>query len=93
MLAENGGRYDFVLMTDEVVEFKYWTQTTAVKRQTNLIKQVLQYSNGGRQKVIIEFGITKTNPISPAYLDELRQAFAERGLTDIEINLIYVGAP
>ena len=32
-LAENGGRYDFVLMTGAVVEFKYWTQTTAVKKR------------------------------------------------------------
>jgi len=40
-----------------------------------------------------EFGITKTNPTDPAYLDKLRQAFAERGLTDIEIRLISVEAP
>lgn len=93
VLAENGGRYDFVLMTDEVVEFKYWTQSTVTKRQNTLIEQVLLYSNNGQQKVILEFGITKTNSIDPAYLDKLRQAFASRGLTDIEIRLIPVGAP
>ncbi len=93
VLAENGGRYDFVLMTDEVVEFKYWTLDTATKRQEALIEQILQYHAGGKQKVILEFGMTKTNPVTPEYISGLRKALAEQGVIDIEIRLLQVGSP
>ncbi len=78
-VAIEGGRVDFVLITNELVEFKYWRQSYIAKNVDELADQLKRYQASGRP-VILELGRTKTNPITDAYLDKLLKALQREGV-------------
>ncbi|MCS7219977.1 MAG: hypothetical protein N0A15_01545, partial [Anaerolineae bacterium] len=84
-----GGRVDFVLITDELVEFKYWTQRYMEGHIKELADQLLRYQSSGRP-LILELARTKTDPITEAYIDELLEKLQAAGvhITREQIRLV-----
>ncbi|MDZ7414240.1 MAG: hypothetical protein ONB15_12010 [candidate division KSB1 bacterium] len=84
-----GGRVDFVLITDELVEFKYWTQSYTERHIKNLADQLMKYQGSGRP-LILELARTKTNPITEAYIEDLLKELQKAGvrITREQIRLI-----
>jgi hypothetical protein len=83
------GRVDFVLITDELVEFKYWTQSYTDKNIGELAKQLTRYQGSGRP-LILELARTRTNPVTEAYIDKLLKDLQAAGvqITREQIRLI-----
>jgi hypothetical protein len=83
------GRVDFVLITDELVEFKYWTQNYTEKHIIDLAGQLTKYQSSGRP-LILELARTKTNPITEAYIEKLLKELQAAGvqITREQIRLI-----
>lgn len=84
-----GGRVDFVLITDELVEFKYWPQSYTKDHIKGLARQLLDYQRSGRP-LILELARTKTNPITEAYIEQLLKDLQAAGvrITREQIRLI-----
>jgi hypothetical protein len=76
------GRVDFVLITDELVEFKYWTQSYTDKNIGELAKQLTRYQGSGRP-LILELARTRTNPVTEAYIEKL---LAKLQAADVQIT-------
>ncbi|GIV82920.1 MAG: hypothetical protein KatS3mg051_2274 [Anaerolineae bacterium] len=83
------GRVDFVLITDELVEFKYWTQSYTEGHIKNLADQLKGYQSSGRP-LILELARTRTNPVTEAYIDKLLKDLqaADVQITREQIRLI-----
>lgn len=83
------GRVDFVLITDELVEFQYWTQSYTEGHIKNLADQLIGYQRSGRP-LILELARTKTNPITEAYIEDLLKELQKAGvrITREQIRLI-----
>jgi len=101
-LPQKMGRIDFKLTNpDEIVEFKYWTKEYTEDNIRKLANQLRKYA-GSKKPIVLEFAITKTDPISLEYVDTtLRDKLEDLGLTfgtmsiyeheqiiSIEINVI-----
>lgn len=77
--VEGANRYDLVLVTDEVVEVKYWRQSYATEHIRDIVYQVQQYRASGRQ-LKLEFVRTATDPISDSFLKELLDKLQNAGI-------------
>jgi hypothetical protein len=78
-----GGRVDFILVTEEIVEVKYWRQqyTATKKNIERLADQLKTYQKSGRP-IILELVRTKTNPVTEKFiLEELLPRLQRRGLS------------
>ncbi len=84
-----GNRVDFVLITDELVEFKYWTQSYTKDHIGQLAGQLMRYQASGRP-LILELARTRTNPITEAYIEKLLKDLQAKGvqITRDQIRLI-----
>ena len=87
-----GGRVDLILVTDEIVEIKYWRQSYAEANIKKLLKQIQTYQATGHP-VILEFAQTKTEPISEAFIEKLLRAAQDANvpLTREQIHIITLG--
>jgi hypothetical protein len=88
------GRVDLILVTDEIVEVKYWRESYAMKHIPELLKQLEMYQTTGHP-VILELVQTKTDPLSEAFINRLLKAAqeAELLLTREQIQIITLGGP
>jgi len=89
-----GGWVDFILVTDEIVEVKYWRQSYAEAHIRNILKRVQTYQATGRL-VILEFVQTKTDPITEKFIRDLLSAAQEKEipLTREQIRIITLEGP
>jgi len=89
-----GGRVDLILVTDEIVEVKYWRESYAEAHIKDILTQVQTYQATGRP-VILEFVQTKTEPISEAFIEKVLRAAqdAHVPLTREQIRIITLGGP
>lgn len=83
-VTEGANRFDFILIGDDIVEFKYWTAGGYAAHRDALLKQLERYRATGK-KVRLELGKTKTDPIGATKLDEIRKWLDDNGLTDVEL--------
>jgi hypothetical protein len=69
------GRVDFITGPPRrsAVEYKYWTQEYTDQNVAKLARQLLKYQAGNKQ-VVLEFGVTKTNPVTVDYVEEVLHA-------------------
>ncbi|MCS7352294.1 MAG: hypothetical protein RMM10_12375 [Anaerolineae bacterium] len=74
-----GGRLDFVLITDEVVEFKYWTRSRTQEHVDRLATQLLRYQALGRP-LLLELARTKTDPLTEADVEWLLERLQAAGV-------------
>ena len=85
-----GGRVDFILVTDEIVEVKYWRQQYTERNIDELVSRLRRYQQTGRP-IILELVRTKTNPITEEFiLEKLLPKLQKEGLsiTREQIRLI-----
>jgi len=84
-----GGRVDLILVTNEIVEVKYWTQSYTVKNIGKLARQLKQYQATGRP-ILLELFRTKTDPITVEYIEKLVKALQAAGvqITREQIRLV-----
>ena len=89
-----GGRVDLILITDEIVEIKYWRESYAETNIRQLLRQIQTYQATGRP-VVLEFVQTKTEPITERFIRDLLAAAqeAEIPLTREQIRIITLGGP
>jgi hypothetical protein len=82
-----GGRVDLILVTDEIVEVKYWRESYAANEKTirELAKQLKRYMAGGRP-LRLELVRTATDPIDKAFIKQLRVQLAE----EIDISRLII---
>jgi hypothetical protein len=87
-----GHHVDLVLVTQEIVEIKYWRQSYAEENIRKLLKQIQDYQSAGRS-VILEFVQTQTDPITEKFIKKLLQAAQERNIpfTREHIRIITLG--
>jgi hypothetical protein len=82
--------YDLVLdnLSDgPVVEVKYWTSRTLDQRKQQLIDQIQKYADQERE-VIVEFGQTRTRPITGDMLDDIFDRLEAQGVNLDQIKII-----
>ena len=65
-----GGRVDFILVTDEIVEVKYWRQQYTAKNIEELATQLKNYQKSGRP-ILLELVQTRTDPITEKFIIEV----------------------
>jgi hypothetical protein len=84
-----GGRVDLILVTDEIVEVKYWTQSHTAKNIDELARQLTRYQATGRP-ILLELFRTKTDPITEGYIERLLKALQAAGvkITREQIRLV-----
>jgi hypothetical protein len=84
-----GGRVDLILVTDEIVEVKYWTQSHTVNNIDKLVTQLTRYQATGRP-ILLELFRTKTDPITEGYIEKLLQRLQAAGvkITREQIRLV-----
>jgi len=89
-----GGRVDLILVTDEIVEIKYWRQSYAEGRIRYILKQIQKYQSTGKS-VILEFVRTQTDPVTEKFIDDLLEAAREAKvpLTREQIRIISLEEP
>jgi RHS repeat-associated protein len=90
-----GGRVDLILVTDEIVEVKYWRESYASGQIERLLYQLQRYHEATERPVILELVQTKTDPITEAFINELlkKARQAEFPLTRERIRIITLGGP
>jgi len=83
------GRVDLILVTDEIVEVKYWTQSHTADNIGKLAKQLKTYQATGRP-ILLELFRTKTDPITEGYIKDLLQRLQAAGvqITREQIRLV-----
>jgi len=84
-----GGRVDLLLVTDDIVEVKYWTQSHTVNNIGKLTEQLTRYQATGRP-ILLELFRTKTDPITEGYIEDLLKALQTAGvkITREQIRLV-----
>jgi hypothetical protein len=84
------GRIDIRLKRPtQVVEYKYWTKTHYKNAIKGLVTQLNKYIRTGKP-VVLEMGVTKTDPISVAFVETtLLNLLEKRGLTYEGLMNIY----
>ncbi|WP_049767488.1 RHS repeat-associated core domain-containing protein [Roseiflexus sp. RS-1] len=84
-----GGRVDLLLVTDDIVEVKYWTQSHTAKNIDELARQLTRYQATGRP-ILLELFRTKTDPITEGYIEDLLKALQTAGvkITREQIRLV-----
>ena len=84
-----GGRVDLILVTDDIVEVKYWTQSHTVKNIGKLADQLTTYQATGRP-ILLELFRTKTDPITEEYIEKLLKDLQAAGvqITREQIRLV-----
>jgi hypothetical protein len=89
------GRVDLILVTDEIVEVKYWRQSYAEANIPRLLDQIQRYQTAKGRPVILEFVQTKTDPITELFIERLlREASdAKVPLKREQIRIISLGGP
>ena len=76
-----GGRVDLILVTDEIVEVKYWRQQYTEQNVKRLAGQLKKYQQTGRP-IILELVQTKINPITEEFiLEKLLPELQKEGLS------------
>jgi len=76
-----GGWVDFILVTDEIVEVKYWRQQYTEQNVKRLAGQLKKYQQTGRP-IILELVQTKINPITEEFiLEKLLPELQKEGLS------------
>jgi RHS repeat-associated protein len=73
------GRVDLILVTDEIVEVKYWTQSHTEANFKKLTEQLTKYQATGRP-ILLELFRTKTDPITEGYIKDLLQRLQAAGV-------------
>ncbi|MCS7352463.1 MAG: hypothetical protein RMM10_13340, partial [Anaerolineae bacterium] len=73
-------RVDFVLITDEVVEFKDWTRSYTERHIQHLANQLLRYQRMGLP-LILELAQTQTDPITKASIEWLLRELRAAGVS------------
>jgi RHS repeat-associated protein len=86
-VTEAANRFDFVLIGDDIVEFKYWTAGGLDTNRDRLFKQLQNYKKTGK-KISLELGKTKTDPIGATELDALRKWLSDNGFEDVGLTAI-----
>jgi hypothetical protein len=88
---DDAGRIDLKLQRPaQVVEYKYWTKSHYQKRMKSLIGQLQKYVRTGKP-VVLEMGVTKTDPIDVKFVDTiLLNALEKKGLTFEGMTNIYM---
>ena len=89
-VTEAANRFDFILIGDDVVEFKYWTAESLAKRSGDLVDQLKKYSKSNKT-IKLELGKTKTNPIGAKEVAEFRELLKRHGIDDINIEVVDFG--
>lgn len=84
--------YDLLLdsiKNGDVVEVKYWRESTVRSNMGKLVDQVREYTSQGR-KVILEMGTTKGNPVTKETIKVIEQTLIEEGIPKslFEVKLI-----
>lgn len=89
-----GSRVDLILVTDEIVEIKYWRESQAKANMKDLLRQIQTYQATGRS-VILEFVQTKTDPITEDFIQRLLKAAQDAKilLTRDQIRILTLGGP
>lgn len=89
-----GGRVDLILVTNEIVEIKYWRESQAKIKMEKLLNQIRTYQATGRS-VILEFVQTKTDPITEDFIQRLLKAAQDAKilLTRDQIRILTLGGP
>jgi hypothetical protein len=76
-----GGRVDLLLVTDDIVEVKYWTQSHTVNNIGKLTEQLTRYQATGRP-ILLELFRTKTDPITEGYIERFAERSTSSGSED-----------
>jgi len=74
--------YDLVLdnlTTGPIVEVKYWSANTLRTRSDQLIDHIQKYAAQGRE-VVVDFGLTKTKPITKDMLNNILDRLRNQGI-------------
>ncbi len=89
------GRVDLILVTDEIVEIKYWRESYASGQIGRLLDQLQRYHETTGRPVILELVQTKTDPITEVFIEDLLKAArkVEFPLTREQIRIITLGGP
>jgi len=82
--------YDLLLKNGTVIETKYWRESTLLKNlSSKFFEQVNKYVSSGR-KVVVEFGTTRTFPITNETIAAAKKALIELGIEETLFDIVLV---